>query len=450
MGPAPRLHRAALLQVQEARAYPPPMPASRRSLDILRERDYRFLFGAQAVSFLGDGMVNVALAFAVIGEGGGAPEIALVFTARAAALVSCLLAGGVAGDRLPRRSVLIASDLTRVVSQGVIAAALIAGSPSIAVIALLSAVSGAATAFFNPTATGFLPTVVDAESLQQANALRSLASSVGRVAGPSIAGLLVVTAGAGWALAIDAATFAVSAALLSRIRPGGVRPAAAPAPARGSVFADLKDGWQAFRSRTWLWSFVAWFSYGNLLLGCWTVVGPLVAERDLGGAGTWGLIIAASGAGGIAGGIAALRIDPRRPLLYATLCLSIFFLPLALLAASATAPLIAAGAIASEIGVVLGLSVWESTLQREIEPANLSRVSSYDWFGSLAFFPLGIALWGPIAPALGYTTALWLAFALHVVSVIPILAVREIRTLRRRTPTAAATGPTTTSATGPP
>src|SRR3954452_13800576 len=130
MGPAPRLHRAVLLQVQEARAYPPPMPASRRSLDILRERDYRFLFGAQTVSLLGDGMVNVALAFAVIGEGGGAPEIGLVFTARSAALVACLLAGGVPGDRLPLRSVLIASDLARVASQGVIAAALIAGDPS--------------------------------------------------------------------------------------------------------------------------------------------------------------------------------------------------------------------------------------------------------------------------------------------------------------------------------
>src|SRR4051812_17065123 len=444
MGPAPRLHRAALLQVQEARAYPPPMPASRRSLDILRERDYRFLFGAQAVSFLGDGMVNVALAFAVIGEGGGAPEIALVFTARAAALVACLLAGGVAGDRLPRRPGLIARGLPRVVSQGVIAAALIAGSPSIAIIALLSAVTGAATAFFNPTATGFLPMVVDAESLQQANALRSLASSAGRVAGPSIAGLLVVTAGAGGALAIDAATFAVSAALLSRIRPSG-KPGPEPAAPRGSVLADLKDGWQAFRSRTWLWSFVAWFSFGNLLFGCWTVVGPLVAERDLGGAGTWGLIIAASGAGGIAGGIVALRVDPRRPLLFATLALSVFFLPLAFLAATDTAPLIAAAAIASEIGLVLGLSVWESTLQRNIEPANLSRVSSYDWFGSLAFFPLGIALWGAIAPAVGYTTALWLAFGLHVVSVIPVLAISDIRTMTRRTPTAAATGPTTMS-----
>ena len=127
------------------------------SIAVLREREYRLLFGAQAVSLLGDGMVNVALAFGVIGLGGGAPEIGLVLTLRAAALVATLLAGGVVGDRLPRRAVLISADLARVASQGVLAAALIAGEPDFWVIGVLSAITGVATGFFNPTATGFLP-----------------------------------------------------------------------------------------------------------------------------------------------------------------------------------------------------------------------------------------------------------------------------------------------------
>ncbi|MEA2241631.1 MAG: hypothetical protein QOD24_1187, partial [Solirubrobacteraceae bacterium] len=281
------------------------MPSLPDSLGVLRERDYRLLFGAQTVSLLGDGMVNVALAFAVIDLGGGAPEIGLVFTARALALIVCLLFGGVIGDRLPRRAILIRADLARVVSQGALAAALIAGRPGFWVLALLSAVTGAATGFFNPTSTAFLPAVVSPEGLQPANALRGLLSSVGRIGGPSLAGLLVVTAGAGWALAVDASTFAISAALLSRIRVTD-RPEAADK----SFVADLRDGWDAFRSRTWLWSFVAWFSFGNLLYGCWAIVGPLVAERDLGGAGPWGLIVAASGAGGVVGGLLALRAKP--------------------------------------------------------------------------------------------------------------------------------------------
>jgi predicted MFS family arabinose efflux permease len=330
----------------------------------------------------------------------------------------------VVGDRLPRRAVLISADLVRVASQGALAATLIAGDPSFATLAVLSAVTGAASGFFNPTSSAFLPDVVRADRLQHANALRGLVSSFGRIGGPSLAGLLVVTVGVGWALAVDAATFAVSAALLSRIRASGE-----VAPAPKSFLADLREGWHAFRSRTWLWSFVAWFSFGNLLYGCWQIVGPLVAERDLGGAGPWGLIIAASGAGGVIGGLVALRVSPRRPLLFAALGLSILFVPLALLALGAPVVVIAAGAVASDIGLVLSISVWESTLQRHVEPAALSRVSSYDWFGSLAFLPLGLAVWGPIADAVGYDSALWLAFGLHVASVIPLLAVREIRTL---------------------
>jgi hypothetical protein len=414
------------------------------SLGVLRERDYRLLFGAQAVSLLGDGMVNVALAFGVIGLGGGASEIGLVFTLRAVALVGCVLAGGVVGDRVPRRAVLISADLVRVVSQGTLAAALIVGDPDFWLIGVLSAVTGAASGFFNPTSTAFLPEVVTSAGLQQANALRGLLSSVGRIGGPSLAGLLVVTVGAGWALAVDASTFVVSAILLSRIRTRD-----RPKPAAKSFLAEMKEGWDAFRSRTWLWRFVAWFSFGNLLYGCWQVVGPLVAERDLGGAGTWGLIIAASGAGGVVGGIVALRAKPRRPLLFATVNASIFFLPVALLALGPPALLIAAGALVSEIGVVLALSVWESTLQRYVEPATLSRVSAYDWFGSLAFLPVGLAIWGPLAEAIGYDSALWLAFGLHVASVIPLLATREIRTLPAF-PTEAAAGSTSSTATRPP
>ena len=162
--------------------------------------------------------------------------------------------------------------------------------------------TGAATGFFNPASTGFLPSVVSPDGLQQANALRGLASSAGRIAGPIAAGVLVATSGAGWALAVDAATFAVSAAFLSRIR----LPRVAAAP-HGSFFADLREGWDAFRSRTWLWSFVAWAAFANLLYGCWAVVGPLVAERDLGGVTAWATIVAASGVGGLVGGVIALR-----------------------------------------------------------------------------------------------------------------------------------------------
>ncbi|MCW3001855.1 MAG: transporter [Conexibacter sp.] len=402
------------------------MPSLPRSLSVLREREYRLLLAGQIVSLLGDQMVSVALAFAVIEVGGTAGDVGVVFAARALALVASLLIGGVIADRLPRRIVLIGADLVRLGSQGGLAAALILGSPSIADIAVLSAITGMSTGFFNPASTGFLVSVVSPAGVQQANALRGLSASSGRIAGPLLAAALIATVGAGWALAVDAATFAVSAALLSRMRSD----ATGRQPVAGATFlGDFRDGWDAFRSRTWLWSFVAFFAWGNVVYAALTVVGPLIAERDLGGATAWGTIIAASGVGGLIGGAVALHARPSRPLLVSAVAGAGLLLPGALLAAGLPVAVVACAALISELGLMLELTLWESTLQRHVEPEMLSRVSAYDWFVSMAPAPIGLALWGALATTLGYENTLWLAFALHAVGVAALLSVRDIRRL---------------------
>ncbi len=398
--------------------------------EVLRQRDYRLLFSGYVASLLGDGMVGVALAFAVLDNGGSPSELGLVLAVRMLALVSCLLAGGVIADRIERRRVMVAADLTRLVSQGVLAALLIQGRPSIPTIALLTAVTGAATGFFNPASTGLLPLVVKPELLQQANGLRGTAQAVGEIFGPLLAGLLVVAASPGWALAIDAATFAISAAFLIRLE----LPPRIPAK-RESFLQDLKQGWGAFTQHTWVWSFVLAVALGNIFWGAWSALGPVVAEQDLGGAAAWGTVLAAMGAGGVLGGASAIRADPRRPMLVVVATGPIFALPLALLAAHAITPLLAVAAFAGGGAVTLGNAIWESTLQRQISPEAMSRVSAYDWFGSLAFYPLGLALWGPISGQIGIYPSLWLAFALLAVTLLAMFAVKDIYTLTNAPPT---------------
>ena len=163
-------------------------------------------------------MVAVALAFAVLEVGGSAAQVGLVLACQTGALVACVLIGGVVADRVSRRAVMIAADLVRVASQGATAALLIAGPAEIWTLAVLAAVTGAATGFFNPASTALMPEVVSAEELQPANALRATGLSGGEILGPLIAGVLVAAAGAGWAIAADAATFAVSAACLVALR----------------------------------------------------------------------------------------------------------------------------------------------------------------------------------------------------------------------------------------
>jgi predicted MFS family arabinose efflux permease len=301
---------------------------------------------------------------------------------------------------------------------------LLGGVASIGVVALLAGLTGAGTGFFNPASTGLLPAVVRPDRLQEANGLRATATAGGEIAGPLIGGLLVAAAGTGWAFAVDAASFAVSAALLARLR-------LAPDAAReaSSFLADLRAGWSAFRSLRWLWAFVAASAFGNLLWGAWSVLGPVIAERKLGGAAVWGAILAAMGIGTLAGAVLAIRLRPRRPLVLATVAAAALVAPLACLAAAAPAGLIAAGALLAGGGMMLGNSVWESTLQREAPAASLSRLSAYDWFGSMAFQPLGLAIWGPLSAVLGLSTSLWLAAGLMAASLLAVLAVPDIRSL---------------------
>src|SRR5215218_1330690 len=359
-----------------------------KSLEVLRTREFRLLFGGQAVSVLGDRMVTVALAFGVLEIGGSVSDVGLVLAAGTFPLVATVLVGGVVADRASRRGVMIVADLVRVASQGAMAALLIAGVAEVWMLALLAGVAGAATGFFSPASTGLLPEVVLAEQLQPANALRSSAVSTGEILGPIVAGVLVAAAGAGWAIAVDALTFAVSAACLAMLR---VPPRAAAE--RSSFVADLREGWVAFRSRRWVWSFVAYFAAVNLLWGAWGTLGPIVAERDLGGAAAWGAILAAMGVGALAGS------------------------------------LIATGAFLAGAGMAFTISIWESTLQRHVPAESLSRVSSYDWFGSLAFYPLGLAVWGPVAAAIGIDASLWLSFGLAATLTLALLSVPDVRHL---------------------
>lgn len=369
-------------------------------------------------------MVAVALAFAVIEAGGSASAVGLVLAAATLPLVGTVLIGGVVADRISRRAVMIAADVVRVGSQGAMAVLIITGTAEIWMLATLGGLTGAATGFFNPASTGLLPEVVSVEQLQPANALRATAASGGEIFGPLAAGLLVAAAGAGWAIAVDALTFALSAGCLVALRNRGHKRVESI-----SFVSDLSAGWVSFRSRKWVWSFVAYFALANMFWGAWSVLGPVVADRDLGGAAAWGVVLAALGVGALLGSLIATQASPRKPLVFVALTEALFGLPLAFLAYGAPVAVLAVGALLSGAGMMLGMSVWESTLQRHVPADSLSRVSSYDWFGSFAFAPLGLAVWGPVAGIVGVSVALWLAFTLFLVAVAALLAVPEIRQL---------------------
>jgi MFS family permease len=397
------------------------------SFSALGQRDFRNLFLASAVSHVGDQMVPVALSFAVLDLTGSVSDLGYVLAAGTIPLVTLLLAGGVIADRLSRRKLMMAADILRLAAQGVMAALIISGHAHLWQLIALEAVRGGASAFFQPASTGILPQLVAPESLQQANALRGLTMSVGGIAGPAIAGLLVVVSSPGWAIAANAASFAVSAGFLSRIH----APVLDRGATRTTFLADLLHGWREFRSRTWLWSIVTQFGVMHLVtLPPFLVLGAVLSKRELGGAGAWSAILALFSAGTLLGGVFALRMTVRRPLLAASLWNTAIVLPIALLALRIGAVPVAIGAFCAGFGGSIFGVLWETTLQREVPAAALSRVSAYDWFGSIATLPIGFALVGPLSHALGISGALWLGAAVALTSSAAIVAVPDVRRVR--------------------
>ena len=397
-------------------------------LGLLRERGFRVLFAAQAVSLLGDGMTSVAIAFAVLEMGGSATDLGFVLSIRAALLVAFLVAGGVFADRLPRRAVMLGADLARFSTQAILAVLLIAGHAQMWQLLVVAGVHGIATAFFNPALSGLLPSVVSVEQLHAANALRGFAIAAGGVLGAAAAGVIVAVAGAGWAVAADAASFGASAACLSRLQlaPHGPRPVQ-------SFTSELRQGFSAVRARAWVWSIIVCVGVGNMMFTWFMVLGPLVAQRSLGGADAWALIMGALATGSCLGGLAATQLRPRRPLLTACAALPLTALSPALLAFGPPVAIVATAALIGGICLVLFNTLWETSLQRQIPTTLLSRVSAYDWLGSAALSPIGFAIAGPIAATIGVDRSLWLAAALIATTSVLPLAVPEVRDLRAAT-----------------
>jgi hypothetical protein len=412
------------------------VPGSLRVPGVLSdEPQYRLLFGSQVLSILGDRVTSVVLPFAVLSVGGGVAEVAVVSAAQFLPFAVLALPAGVWADRLDRKRILVCSDLVRLVTQLTAGLLLVTGTAGVPHLALLAAVYGAAEAFFAPAFTGLLPSTVSPANLQPANALRGLSFSVGSIAGPLLAGLLVALAGPGGALLFDAATFVVSVGLLAPLRPAVVRDVVAaedPAATTDHFWASLTEGWSEVRSRTWVTAFLAGMAvYHAVVLPAVFVVGPVIAQTEMDGAGSWAVVSAGFGAGCVLGDLLLLRWRPHRALRVAALML---------VGASCQAAIIGSGLGAWGIGgleVLAGICVtgaftlWETSLQEHVPGHALSRVASYDYLTSAGVIPLGNVLVGGVSAVAGLHPTLMGMSAVGVLVSAAVASVPAVRTLPR-------------------
>ena len=399
------------------------------SLAPLRERGFAWYFASRTSNTLGSMMASIALAFAVLDVSDSASALGQVLAARTVPMVVLLLFGGVIADRLPRAAVLQVSNVLSALTQGVVAALVITGQADLWMLIVLEAANGTVSAMSFPAMASMVPQLVPRSMLQPANALLSMVRAALTVIGPTVGALAVVTVGAGWALAFDALTWLVAAALLLPVR-REVR--ATPAPGHGSgTLADLRDGWTFFRRTTWLWVVVLAFGVLNAIhAGAWLTLGPAIAKDTIGAQG-WGLVLSAESAGLLVMTVVLLRVRVRRPLLTGMIGCSLLSVPIVVLGAEPHLLVLVLATFVAGAGMeVFGIG-WNLAMQENIDDAMLSRAYSYDALGSFVAMPVGQLVYGPLGETFGYRDVLVVSGLTYLVVALSALLSPSVRRLER-------------------
>jgi MFS family permease len=398
---------------------------------VLREEPrYRLLFAGQVLSVIGDRITFIALPFAVLAIG-DLSDLAIVTAALSLPFLLVAIPGGTVADRFGRRETMLIADLGRAAVQAAMAALLLSGSAEIWMLAALAAAFGTCEAFFGPALVGLIPQTVETARLQEANALIGLIHNIGMVLGPALAGVLIALTGPGEAIALDAVTFLASAAFLARLRPAEI-PADPGAEGPHGVLDGLREGWGIVRASGWILpGIAALVAYTVFVLPSVFVLGPVIAEQELGGATSWAIITAAFGAGGVVGSVIVYRVRFDRTLVVVFGAMLLAASQGAILASGLSVGAIAALECITGVGVTLFFTGWDLTVQQQVPPEATARISAYDWAAAVGLMPIGVLLCSPIAAAIGVQETMRLGTLVGIAAALACLAVPAVRAVRR-------------------
>ena len=403
-------------------------------LPALRHRDFRLLVAGSATSSLGNAITPIALAFAVLDLGGSAAQLGLVVAAFALAEVVTSLFGGVLGDRVPRKLMMEGSSAGSALTQAVMAATLVTGVATIPMLGVIGALNGCLASLSQPSSRAMTRLTVPEAELPSAVSVRALLQTGAQTVGYAVGGVLVAVVGSGWAIAVDAATYAVAALCFAALRVEQ----APPATVRSTMLADLGEGAREVLAHTWLWLLIGQALLYHLFYGgAQGVLGPVVVGAGI-GREAWGLAMATLMGGFVVGGLVCLRWRPRRALLAGTAMLSLTALFPFAMALSDQLLVVLVGAFLHGFGLQIFDVFWDLSIQQNVAPERLARVYAFDMVGSFVARPVGLALTGPVAAAVGFRPWLLVVGAVMGGSALLSLLSREVRGLLRSQPEAAA------------
>ncbi|HYN92261.1 MAG TPA: MFS transporter [Pilimelia sp.] len=400
---------------------------ARGPLRPFRWGQYRLLAGSVTMSLFAAGVWMIALVWQVIALDGGPTELSFVSAAAAVGMLATTLLGGVLADRIPQRRILLTVAGARTAAVGIVSALALTDGLRLWHLVVVSLLIGVGNGFTYPAYSAMLPSILPAEDLMAANGVEGmLRPTIMQAAGPAVASAMIAASSPGAALAVVTALEAVGVAFLLALRPVPVRRdrlAKTSHPVRDTL-VDLREGFVYMARTPWL---LATLLYASVLI--LVIMGPIdvlipfvIKDRAGGGPGEHAIVMAAFGVGGALGslGMAAFRM-PRRYLTIMNLFWGAGCLPLALVGFATEVWLIAVAIFVVGVCFSAPMVIWGTLLQRRVPPHMLGRVSSLDFFVSLSFMPVSMAVAGPVSAAIGLGTTFALAGLLP-----PVLAVLAI------------------------
>jgi len=379
-----------------------------RVLAPFRSREYRLLITAVSLSIFADGMFAVVLALQVIELDNDPVSLSIVTTCWGAAFVAFVLVGGITADRIKQRTIIIATESVNVIASSAVAVLGLAGALQVWHLAVASAAMGAAAAFFFPAYSAILPRILPADQLLAANGVEGVVRPVfQRAVGPAVAGIVVGLSFPALGATTVAVLFAVGLVLLVATGLTTKTPVAEPDHERPHVLRDLRDGFSFMLRTPWLlWTLLFASMFVLVVLGPIEVLLPFIAkDRFHDGAKTYGFILAFFGMGSALGalGVSSRRL-PRRYLSVMMAMWSIGSVPLAIVGFTSSFPLMALATFVIGVTDGAGMVIWGTLLQRRVPTEMLGRVSSLDFFVSLAFMPVSFAIVGPLSKVISMET----------------------------------------------
>ena len=395
-----------------------------RYMAALPSEGFIYLAGATS-SYAGTALVPIAMSFAVLDTGHGADGLGVVLAAQSIPTIILLLLGGVAGDRWSRRGIMIGSDLLRAATQTILAGSLVYGHCSLLAMVAAAALIGVGNAFFQPASSGFLTEIVAPEQLGRMNGLLTMGNAIAMVIGPALGGVVVAAIGPGWGIALDAASYVISATCLTLIAQRRKTPLAVKPR---SIGGELAEGVRAIRQTRWLSLLLVQYAAINMLAYApFNVIAPAFLSRTSAGAGEWGTLLAGIGVGAVFGAFACSRRQPRRLLLGVEAAATMLICPMFLLALRAPLLLVVPGCVVFGIGAAMLSVLTITAIQREIAPSLLSRTMAMVQLANIGFNPVGYVVAGPVMSLLGAPLSLEVSGLCVLLSVALMLSRQEIR-----------------------